>query len=448
MINGAKQVIAGIPGVHLDPFLLADSQNGDTTGYIMIAYQQQFRTFDLLFLHGSTVVDCARINPDHRFPINLAMAKAMFLHSRETSLVFLYQCPPADVERFLTTFHSEPCLKVHVNAISGKQIRSLINATGCRNGIVERNNFLSTPPEVELAELSFPGPLPRFKTGLKQGRLLLYDLQKNLERGTQRPLHAEPPPTLLTRPRRKTGIKVLPADPDVNSTENIVPVGLPDPPAAKTAKEDDLEDFDALIKQILSTPLSTNPDSPPRTGNGRKSRRKSTIATKAGEKENESNDNTPRGDAESSAPTGDSSPEADRPTQPMPASETSPPTPEPSQQAEDGNYIRQFQRLFRSFRQQAFECFGPRCETIAAEAERQVRFLSPEFDMNNLCADTAASILDVIEAMIERAPFLKRSRLRTAALTLVADLYNKQYDLLEAYNAIDKVEQHYYRLKK
>ena len=43
---------------------------------------------------------------------------------------------------------------------------------------------------------------------------------------------------------------------------------------------------------------------------------------------------------------------------------------------------------------------------------------------------------------------MKRSRLRQAALTLVADLYNKQYEILEKNHAIDRVEQFYYKLKK
>jgi len=111
-------------------------------------------------------------------------------------------------------------------------------------------------------------------------------------------------------------------------------------------------------------------------------------------------------------------------------------------------YVRLFERLFRSFRQQLFDCFGDKSESAIAEAERKVRFLTPEFDTHSLNNETAVAMLDLIETITSDASFLKRTRLRQAALTLVADLYNKQYDVLEQYRAIDKVEQFYYRLKK
>jgi hypothetical protein len=83
-----------------------------------------------------------------------------------------------------------------------------------------------------------------------------------------------------------------------------------------------------------------------------------------------------------------------------------------------------------------------------SNAEQQVRLLAPEFDMENLTEDTVPLMLDIIDDMINRAPFLKRSKLRDAAQVLVADLYNKHFELLEQHNAIDKVEQNYFQLKK
>jgi hypothetical protein len=104
--------------------------------------------------------------------------------------------------------------------------------------------------------------------------------------------------------------------------------------------------------------------------------------------------------------------------------------------------------MFRSFRQQVFDCFGDKCDAVIAEAERKVRFLNPEFDVRSLNQQTAVITLDVIEQITNEASFMKRPRLRQGALTLVADLYNKQYELLEKNHVIDKVEQFYYRLKK
>jgi hypothetical protein len=116
--------------------------------------------------------------------------------------------------------------------------------------------------------------------------------------------------------------------------------------------------------------------------------------------------------------------------------------------AESSEFIRLFERLFRSFRQQAYEVFGNKCDAVIAEAERKIRFLNPEFDLHALNETTAALVLDIIEITAAAASFMKRTRLRQAALTLVADLYNKQYEMLEKSHAIDRVEQFYYKLKK
>jgi hypothetical protein len=91
---------------------------------------------------------------------------------------------------------------------------------------------------------------------------------------------------------------------------------------------------------------------------------------------------------------------------------------------------------------------GTRADEAIASAKRKIQAQSPDFRLESLSDETAASVIDLIELISVDAPFLKRSRLRQAALTLVADLYNKQYDLLEKHHAIEKVEQCYYRLKK
>ena len=107
-----------------------------------------------------------------------------------------------------------------------------------------------------------------------------------------------------------------------------------------------------------------------------------------------------------------------------------------------------FERLYRSFRQQVFECFGKRCDDILLQAEKELKHLSPEFDCRALTVETAPMILDLVEETIKQCSFLKRPKLRQSAITLISDLYNKQYDMLEEHRAADKVEQLYYRLKK
>lgn len=111
-------------------------------------------------------------------------------------------------------------------------------------------------------------------------------------------------------------------------------------------------------------------------------------------------------------------------------------------------FIRCFDRLFKSFRQQAFECYGDKGDSLISRGVKSVQYLYPNFDPGKLNEDTVLAILDVVESVIRSAGLFKRARLRQAAVTLISDLYNKQYDLLEKHNAIDKVEETYLKLRK
>lgn len=94
MINGALQIIGDVPGKHLDPLLLAQSQSNDSLGFMMIAYATQSanadtplsRFYDLFFLRGSHICECARMNRDLRFQLHLDVALQTFKHAgREDS---------------------------------------------------------------------------------------------------------------------------------------------------------------------------------------------------------------------------------------------------------------------------------------------------------------------------------------------------------------------------
>ena len=107
-----------------------------------------------------------------------------------------------------------------------------------------------------------------------------------------------------------------------------------------------------------------------------------------------------------------------------------------------------FEKVLRSFRIRLFEIVGPRAGEIVREGERNVRFLDPDFNLEELSEATAVSVLDVLEEAVRRAPLLKRARLRKLASALVADLYEKHFDVLEKARVLDKVEESYYRLKR
>jgi hypothetical protein len=429
--------------VHIDPILLAQSQDGDAVGYILVAHEVPRRTFDLLFIHGPMVVECARMTPDSRFPIDVDTVRATFLEHRHSSTVHLFLCTAHEIERFMLTLHSEPCLKVHVNAISRRQIRSLIKATGCRNGILERNIFQIQPPRVELVEIDPQGSLPQFKTGLKTGRLLLYDLEKTGELKVKNPITARIESQPLKPPRRKGSLRVTKSKPAPNEPPQTGK--LEQPPLKQGIEKSQIDEFDELIKQILASPLSTEPPTNATPAPAKRTK----LKQRTEDAPPQANLNTPDKDEPKSVPQSDN----DKPTAPVPIATTKA-TPESTAKTsvthtdDPQKYVRIFQRLFRSFRQQAFECFGPRCETVITQAEQQVRLLDPELDMERLDESTAILILDVIEGIITRAPFLKKSKLRSAAQILISDLYNKHYDLLEQHNVIDKVEQNYYQLKK
>jgi hypothetical protein len=116
--------------------------------------------------------------------------------------------------------------------------------------------------------------------------------------------------------------------------------------------------------------------------------------------------------------------------------------------SEPSDLVRAAERLCRAFRQRAADVVGARCAPLFTHAEREIRFLSPGFDSAALDDDSAVLVLDLIERVVAAAPFYRRAALRKAAESLLAEFYAKQYDLLERRNALDAVEQSYYRLKR
>jgi hypothetical protein len=110
--------------------------------------------------------------------------------------------------------------------------------------------------------------------------------------------------------------------------------------------------------------------------------------------------------------------------------------------------VRAFSRIFRSFHQQLCLLYGGKCETLIKKAEQQVQITNPGFSLDDLRDETAPAVLDLFEALVRGASLLQRTRLREAALLLVADLYNKDYELFEHHNLVDRIETAYYRLKK
>ena len=91
---------------------------------------------------------------------------------------------------------------------------------------------------------------------------------------------------------------------------------------------------------------------------------------------------------------------------------------------------------------------GPRYGRILRLAEREVRSLNPDFDPDDLTDATAPAVVELIEAVIRRAPFFQKAHLRRSACDLISDLYEKHYQLLDSIGALAQLEDIYYRLKR
>ena len=487
MINGATQIVSAVPGQNLDPMLLAKSQPRESTGFIMITYetsteQMQLdlesmspvkKFFDVLFFKNASVYESARINQDLRFILNSETALKTFSEHRHenTTLVYLYKAPEEIVVRFRSTFYYEPCLKVQLGSLNRSQVTKFLRSSHCRHGIIECNEFLESTPSIQLMEIHSEDELGAFNPTLKRGRLLLYDVDKNRE--------------IIHERYSRTPSDVMPIAPSFRMGDNIEPRPImptfrvgndTDPqltkaqaPALSKAEADDFSDF---IRQILNSPVSApepirQPNLQHQKGESKETPRGLVIRvqedirpatepeqdTKPGYDSGEGvlrrnptlTPRTKKGSREVKNKIRNGGPTRDRQLALKENGVGESLSTIPEQQSE---FVRTFERLFRSFRQQVFEHFGEKCEEVIARAEKKVRILSPEFDYHSITDETAVSALEIIEEIVNQASFMKRSRLRQAAITLISDLYNKQYNLLESHRVIDRVEEIYYRLKR
>jgi hypothetical protein len=466
MINGAIQIIAGVPGRHLDPLLLAQSQAKDSAGFIMIAYQRQSiaedqspsRFYDLLFFRGPEIFECARLNQDLRFQLHQEAAFQTFKNfCRDNGTkVYLFLASDELLHRFRSTFYYEPCLKVQVKALSKKQIVTLLKNTGCQRGIIECNEFTQLAPSLELFEISSPDDIIQYRPKFKNGRILLYDTEKNKELVQERY-------SVLSKRLTQPAGDSLRTDSQRQEEPDRAAIQIFGASRQQEARElepfDDekeAQEFTEFIKKILNGPTTTDEQ----VREDKKVAEETFLITRKPDaavlpvvdpKTNIEKHPVPRKARQKSKGKEISSQHTEQRSIKSegvhPVSATSL-TVDATTASDQSNFIRLFERLFRSFRQQVFECYGDKCEAVIADAERKVRFLTPEFDLHPLNNETAVVVLDLVETIANDAPFFKKSKLREAALTLVADLYNKQYELLERQHAIEKVEQFYYRLKR
>ncbi|MGD1045369.1 MAG: hypothetical protein ABR936_08600 [Bacteroidota bacterium] len=431
MINGAVEIIAGVPGKHLDPLLLAQSQTTDSINLMVIAYgipnplvKEKF--FDLLFLRGSNIYDCARMNQDIRFRLQVEKVIATFKlrSSDEGTMIHFYKASQELMEQFRSTFYYEPCLKIQLESLSKKSVQKLLSNSTCRHGIIERNDFAQSVPNIDLQEIRSSQDLISYIPTSMKGRLLLYDIDKNNE---------------LIQERYDSNANELPLQiskaPTQQQTLILKKEGADRIQSKQTEMINEANEFAELVKQMLNTPEQKQ-DTP------------GTLELEFPEMVIKSSDQN-RSDVEANDKHQEQLP-FKRHSRRTIKKQTDEPKDKKIEEKKESQseIITLFERIFRSFRRVVYECLGEKGETIIAQAESQARLLHPDFSLSALTEANSIVILDVIESVIKNVTLLKRSRVRNAVVILVADAYNKQYDLLERTKALDRFEQFYYELKR
>jgi hypothetical protein len=411
------QIFGDIPALHLNPFLVAESQRASMQGYVAISYRpdESPRFCDLLFLRGTRVYQCITLNEEHREQIDVDLARKHFaddLHP-DTTFVYLFRASESTTNTFLSTLSTQCTLKVKVDTLSKRQIHTLLRSTNTPRVLAERNDFTQKLPGFEFLEIDPADPEMDFQLGFKHGGFMVYELKT--PSASQRVNTIEPPSTLtgLQQPLEPTPCEPEPLQATEDFAEFLEEFLAKTPSPATSAKQKPLR---SKINRSRGASLEKQKPAPLRDTTDTAAKSITIVdPVQAG---------TPSAIDESFIPPSQASPN------------------------DASEIVKLFQRVLRSFRQQAFDCFGQKAETILNQSERRVQILNPEFSLSTMDAGTASVVLDLIEDVIKHAPMLKRAKLRSVALILIADLYDKQYELLEGNKAIDRVEQLYYRLKR
>jgi hypothetical protein len=328
------------------------------------------------------------------------------------------------MEQFRSTFYYEPCLKIQLESLTKKSVQKLLANTVCRHGIIECNDFSQTIPKIVLQEIRSSQELTNYVPSSMKGQLLLYNIDRNNE---------------LIQERYDSSTNELPlqiSKPAVQQQTLILKKeGADGIQSQQSEMLNEANQITDLIKQILNTPEQ-------------KQETTSTLELEFPEMVIKTSDQN-RIDVEANTKNQEQLP-FKRHSRRTIKKQTEEPKEKKTEEKRESQseIITLFERIFRSFRRVVYECLGEKGETIIAQAESQCRLLYPDFSLSALTEQNAIVILDTIESVIKNVTLLKRSRVRNAVVILVADAYNKQYDLLERAKVLDRFEQFYYELKR
>jgi hypothetical protein len=190
MIKGSELVFCSVPASQLDPFLIAEGRSSGEEGYVVISYPE--KCHDLLFLRGREIRIGAHLRREYRFPLRADAVRERYRQYRtdaRTSLSF-YLSSSDSIRRFLSTFYYKSFLNVELGLLAKKQRGELARRTDGEQWLVELDRFppadLSPersppPPLIQVQEVSDKEELHSLLTAMTSGRLVLYDLDRNLE---------------------------------------------------------------------------------------------------------------------------------------------------------------------------------------------------------------------------------------------------------------------------
>ncbi len=135
----------------------------------------------------------------------------------------------------------------------------------------------------------------------------------------------------------------------------------------------------------------------------------------------------------------------------VPAPLDPPPVPRepPGPPGMDREFIRCLDSLLRAFRMKAGEvCSRNRMQAVCARTVARLQTSFPGFDPSALLPATAAGVFDMVEAILDEAPWWGRPVLRREMVRLLAELYNSSFDALREHGLLERVEQLYLTVKE
>ncbi len=403
MIAGATQVLRGTPADQVDPFKLAGALSGDSGWALVLGHQAE--ASDVLLLKGGKVLACVRCTAKGHTVLGVESVKERHRnggHASETQ-VRLFHTPDLLLRRALIALRTTPCIRIHPEHLSRRLVEKMLASTGCKTGILERYEFENGIPMISLQEYNPAQGPGEWGGSAVRGLMMLYEMDEAAAR-----LALTLPP--VAAPAESAANACAPVEPVPK--EQLKLFSNPAPPRAGAITLDETEDAGKKVRRASRRRPAPGREAP-----------QDTVGEVG----------------------------ADAPVYPVPEPASAP---EPVRkainpaEAEEVPIVKTFSALLVAFRKKALEVLGSRYEKVFQAGEKSVRSVVPKFDTWALQATTAPAILDFMDAVVKEAPFFKRPALREAAIVSIAGMYDRQYELLEEWGLVDRVEEAYCRMKR